>query len=158
MARRLLGRLVASHAEFDPSLQMKTLSVDRNARVQIPREKPRAVRVDALPFGGTNLHRLSDGSSHLEASARPANPTSLQSLAQRSSAVWASIVSGGTKRSSSRACPTLSGSASLSRTGRAASGLRGPRNLSAEVGAPARKLPPLPSSGSPPRAPSRDSG
>src|SRR5205809_6749263 len=98
---------------------MKALSVDRNARVQIPREKPRAVRVNALPFGGTNLHRLSDVTSHLEASARAVNPTSPQSLAQRSSEVWALIVSGVTKRSSSRAFPTLSGSASLSRPGRA---------------------------------------
>src|SRR5205823_348529 len=101
--RRQLAPIHIPSPIFDPSLQMKALSVDRNARVQIPREKPRAVRVNALPFGGTNLHRLSDGTSHLEASARPVNPTSPQSLAQRSSEVWALIVSGGTKRSSSRA-------------------------------------------------------
>src|SRR5205814_10561272 len=88
--RRQLAPIHIPSPIFDASLQMKTLSVDRNARVQIPREKPGAVRVNALPFGGTDLHRLSDGTGHLEASARPLNPTSPQSLAQRSPEVWAS--------------------------------------------------------------------
>src|SRR5439155_6257368 len=67
--RPRLGAIHIPSPLFDASLQMKTLSVARNARVQIPREKPGAVRGNALPFGGTILHRLSDGTGHLEASA-----------------------------------------------------------------------------------------